>query len=57
MNDATILRHLAPLREARVWLPGKPAAARTTDVRIHRVMARGGRGATVELLAGAAAGP
>lgn len=57
VNDATILRHLAPLREARVWRPGKPAAARTTDVRIHRVMASGGRGATVELLAGAAAGP
>ncbi|MGB2821523.1 MAG: hypothetical protein WBF17_11115, partial [Phycisphaerae bacterium] len=48
VDDATILRHLAPLREARVWLPTKsPAGA--TDVRIHRVMASGGRGATVEL--------
>ena len=47
VDDATILRHLAPLRRTRVWLPAKsPAGA--TDVRIHRVMASGGRGATVE---------
>jgi len=47
VDDATILRHLAPLREARVWLPSKSTAS-ATDVRIHRVMAHGGRGATVE---------
>lgn len=47
VDDAAILRHLAPLRKARVWLPTKtPAGA--TDLRIHRVMASGGRGATVE---------
>jgi len=50
VDDATILRHLAPLRQARVWLPATvPADA--TDVRIERVMASGGRGAIVELLA------
>ena len=47
VNDATIVRHLAPLREARVWLPAK-APAGATDLRIHRVMASGGAGATVE---------
>lgn len=66
VDDETILRHLAPLREARVWSPGEPPAPRageerpaaTTaapgdppamDLRIHRVMASGGRGATVEI--------
>ncbi len=50
VDDATILRHLAPLRQARVWLPAT-APARVTDVRIERVMASGGRDAIVELLA------
>ena len=49
VDDATLLRHLAPLREARVWLPGQEAVpAGATDLRIHRVMAAGGNGATVE---------
>ncbi|MBN1443588.1 MAG: hypothetical protein JXA90_12835 [Planctomycetes bacterium] len=57
VDDATILRHLAPLREARVWIPGEtPVPAGATDLRIHRVLASGGRGATVEFRARAAAG-
>ena len=51
VDDATILRHLAPLRQARVWLPGD-APPGVTDLRIHRVMASGGRGATVEFRRG-----
>lgn len=46
VDDATILRHLAPLRKARVWLPAAEAGA--LDVRIHRLMASGGRDAVVE---------
>ncbi|HET6251051.1 MAG TPA: glycosyl hydrolase family 28-related protein [Tepidisphaeraceae bacterium] len=48
VDDATLLRHLAPLREARVWLP-ETTPAGTTDVRIYRVMASGGRDAIVEI--------
>ncbi|HZY83680.1 MAG TPA: hypothetical protein VFE78_02510, partial [Gemmataceae bacterium] len=55
VDDATLLRHLAPLRQARVWLPDA-APAGATDLRIHRVMLRGGGGteggAVVELRAG-----
>jgi hypothetical protein len=51
VDDLTILRHLAPLREARVWVPGY-VPRRSTDVRIHRVMASGGSGAIVEFRAG-----
>ena len=52
VDDATILKHLAPLREARVWLPEEtPAGA--TCVQIHRVMVSGGREAAVEFRAGA----
>jgi hypothetical protein len=48
VDDATILRHLAPLRESRVWLPGdRPVPEGATDLRIHRVMVSGGRGAAV----------
>jgi hypothetical protein len=51
VDDATILRHLAPLRQARVWLPeSRPEGV--TDVRLHRVMVSGGRSAAVEFLAG-----
>ncbi len=50
VDDATIVRHLAPLRTARVWLPTATLAG-VTDVRIHRVMASGGGGATVEFRA------
>jgi hypothetical protein len=56
VEDATLLRHLAPLRQARVWLPDS-APAGVTDLRVHRVMLRGGGGgaggAVVELRAGA----
>lgn len=47
VDDTTILRHLAPLREARVWQPDE-APPGTTNLRIYRVMASGGREATVE---------
>ena len=50
VDDTTILRHLAPLRAARVWLPDY-RSRRITDVRIHRVMANGGRDAVVEFRA------
>ncbi len=48
VDDATLLRHLAPLRAARVWSPDAPLATNVTDLRIHRVMASGGHGAVVE---------
>jgi hypothetical protein len=48
VDDATLLRHLAPLREARVWLPDGATPTNVTDLGIHRVMAGGGRGAVVE---------
>ena len=51
VDDATLLRHLAPLRAARVWLPDAGAPANATDLRIHRVMASGGGGAVVEFRA------
>jgi hypothetical protein len=51
VSDAALLRHLAPLREARVWLPGE-VPPHTTNLRIYRVMATGGKGAVVEFRAG-----
>ena len=51
VDDATLLRHLAPLRAARVWLPDASTPAGATDLRIHRVMASGDRGAVVEFRA------
>lgn len=51
VDDATLLRHLAPLRTARVWWPDDSVPGTATDLRIHRVMAGGGRGAVVELRA------
>lgn len=48
--DATLLEHLAPLRAARVWLPGK-VPAQATDLQIYRVFAVGGPGAVVEFRA------
>lgn len=48
VDDATILRHLAPLRTAGVWLPDASVPANATDLRIYRVMAGGGHGAVVE---------
>jgi hypothetical protein len=50
VDDATILRHLEPLRSARIWLPGKIPVG-VTDVSIHRLMVTGGRDAVVELRA------
>ncbi len=51
VDDATILKHLAPLRKARVWLPTETPTG-VTDVRIHRVMVTGGNPAAVEIRAG-----
>lgn len=51
VDDATILRHLAPLRAALVWTPEDDAAPGVTNLQIHRVMAAGGYGATVEFRA------
>jgi hypothetical protein len=51
VDDATLLRHLAPLRAARVWLPDASLPADVTDLRIHRVMAGGGHGAVIEFKA------
>jgi hypothetical protein len=48
VDDVTLLRHLAPLREAKVWLPQTDVPAGTTDLRLYRIMATGGRGAIVE---------
>jgi hypothetical protein len=48
--EAALLEHLAPLREARVWLPGK-VPAHATDLQIYRVFATGGPGAVVEFRA------
>jgi len=53
VDDATILKHLAPLRAARVWLP-EQAPAGVTGVLIRRLMASGGCEATVEFRAGRA---
>jgi hypothetical protein len=53
VDDSTILKHLAPLRKARVWLPTETSAG-VTDVRIHRLMVAGGRPAAVEIAAGCA---
>ena len=50
VSDAALLRHLAPLREARVWLPGE-TPAHTTNLRIYRVMVTEGTGAVVEFRA------
>jgi len=51
VDDATIIKHLAPLRKARIWIPAETPAG-VTDVRIHRVMIAGGRPAAVEIRAG-----
>ncbi|MCX8108502.1 MAG: hypothetical protein N3G20_06835, partial [Verrucomicrobiae bacterium] len=48
VGEATLLRHLAPLRSGRVWLPDASAPANITNIRIHRVMASGGHDAVVE---------
>ncbi len=56
VDDETLLRHLAPLRAARVWLPNAPVSTNITDLRIFRVMASGGTGAVVEFRAAPASG-
>lgn len=48
VDDTTILRHLEPLRSARIWLPETIPPGRT-DLRIYRVMVSGGHGAVVEI--------
>ncbi len=50
VDDATIVRHLAPLRSTRPWVPAALPGG-TTDLSIHRVIASGGRGAIVEVRA------
>jgi hypothetical protein len=51
VDDETILKHLSPLRKARVWLPAEtPVGA--TDVQIHRLMVAGGNPYAVEICAG-----
>jgi len=42
------LRHLAPLRQARVWLPQTDVPAGATDLRLYRITATGDSGAVVE---------
>jgi hypothetical protein len=51
VDDETLLRHLAPLRAARVWLANASVSTNITDLRIYRVMASGGSGAVVEFRA------
>jgi len=48
VDEATVLRHLAPLRATRVWWPSSSGPRNVTDLRLHRVMANGGHGAVVE---------
>ncbi len=48
VDDATILRHLPPLRAALVWTPEDDAAPGITNLQIRRVMATGGQGGIVE---------
>jgi hypothetical protein len=48
VDDPTLLRHLAPLRRARVWQPEDSVPVQATHLRLHRVMASGGHGAVVE---------
>ena len=50
VDDATIVRHLALLRATRPWLPAATPAGRN-DLGIHRVIASGNGGATVEIRA------
>jgi hypothetical protein len=50
VDDATIVRHLAALRATRPWLPAA-TSANSSDVRLYRVIANGGRRATVEVRA------
>jgi len=50
VDDATILSHLGPLRQARTWIPAATPGG-VTDLRIHRVMIAGGGPAAVEIRA------
>jgi hypothetical protein len=44
-DDSALIRQtLAPLREARIWLPEETRPGRT-DVRLHRVLVSPGKGA------------
>ena len=50
VDDATIIRHLAPLRSTRPWVPAA-APAGCANLSLHRVITSGGRGAVVEMRA------
>lgn len=52
IDASLVLRHLAPLRQARVWLPGEGSNAgdrAVTNVSIHRVFATGKGDTVVEI--------
>lgn len=51
LSDAELLNYLAPLRTARVWLPGD-TPEHVTDLRIYRIMVRGDATPVVEFSAG-----
>jgi hypothetical protein len=51
LSDAELLNYLAPLRTARVWLPGD-THEHVTDLRIYRIMVRGGATPVVEFSSG-----
>jgi hypothetical protein len=51
VDDATILRHLEPMRASRVWLPSTTPAGKT-DLQLHRIMVSGGQGGVVEFQRG-----
>jgi hypothetical protein len=48
VDDATILRHLAPLRTTHPFYPAT-APKVSSDIRLYRVVASGGQGAVVEV--------
>ncbi len=50
VDKATIVRHLAPLRSTRPWVPAAASADRNS-LNFHRVITSGGRGAVVEMRA------
>jgi len=50
VSEATILRHLAPLRTTQPWVPTATPAG-TSDIRLYRVIAQSNATATVELRA------
>ena len=49
VRDQTILKHLKPIRDARVWTPSQPKNG-VSLLNIRRIIARGDVGAIVEFL-------